>query len=51
MKQVIQDNIYYLIGEDDKILLKITLSDLPGDQITIETDEDVYSGPVKFLLK
>lgn len=51
MKQVITDNTYYLLDEEGKVLLKITLTDVPGNQIIAETSEDVFEGPVKFLLK
>lgn len=49
MKQEIKDNSYYLLDEDGKVLLKLTPSDLPGNQVVIETDTEVYAGPIKFL--
>lgn len=49
MKQEIKDNTYYLIDEVGKILLKVTPSDLPGNQIIIETEKEVYAGPVELL--
>lgn len=49
MKQEIRDNSYYLIDEDGNVLLKLTPSDLPGDQIVIETEKEVFAGPVRFL--
>ena len=49
MKQEIRDNSYYLLDEDGTVLLKITPSDLPGDQVVIETVQEVFVGPVKFI--
>ena len=49
MKQEIKDNSYYLTDEDGKVLLKLTPSDLPGNQVVIETETEVFAGPVKFL--
>ena len=49
MKQEIRENIYYLLDEDGKVLLKITPTDMPGNQIIIETEKEVYAGPIKFI--
>ena len=49
MKQEIKDNVYYLIDEKGNVLLKLTPSDLPGNQVVIETDKEVYSGPISLL--
>ena len=49
MKQEIRENIYYLLDEDGNILLKITPTDMPGNQIIIETEQEVYAGPIKFI--
>lgn len=49
MKQEIRDNTYYLIDENGKILLKLTPSDIAGNQIVIETNKEVYAGPVELL--
>ena len=49
MKQEIRENIYYLLDEDGNVLLKITLTDMPGNQIIIETEQEVYAGPIKFI--
>ena len=49
MKQEIRDNSYYLLAEDGKVLLKLTPSDLPGNQVVIETEQEVYAGPIKFI--
>ena len=49
MKQEIRENIYYLLGEDGNVLLKITPTDMPGTQIVIETEREVYAGPIKFI--
>ena len=49
MKQEIRENIYYLLDEDGNVLLKITPTDMPGNQVIIETEREVYAGPVKFI--
>ena len=49
MKQEIRENSYYLLDEDGKVLLKITPSDLPGNQVIIEIEQEVYAGPIKFI--
>ena len=49
MKQEIRENSYYLLDEDGKVLLKITPSNMPGNQVIIETDQEVYAGPIKFI--
>lgn len=49
MNHYIEDNIYYLVNEQGDILLKITPTDLPNNQIVLETKESVFSGPVDFL--
>ena len=49
MKQEIRENSYYLLDEDGKVLLKITPTDMPGNQVIIETEQEVYVGPIKFI--
>ena len=49
MKQEIRENSYYLLDEDGKVLLKITPTDMPGNQVIIETEQEVYTGPIKFI--
>ena len=49
MKQEIRENGYYLLDEDENVLLKITPTDMPGNQIVIETEREVYAGPIKFI--
>ena len=49
MVQEIKDNIYYLKDNKGNILLKITPSEIPGNQVIIETDKEVYSGPISLL--
>ena len=49
MKQEIRENSYYLLDEDGNVLLKITPTDMPGNQIIIETEREVYAGPIKFI--
>ena len=49
MKQEIRENSYYLLDEDGKVLLKITPTDMSGNQVIIETEQEVYAGPIKFI--
>ena len=49
MKQEIKDGIYYLMTDDGKTLLKITPSDMPGNQVIIATEQEVYAGPVSLI--
>ena len=49
MKQEIRENSYYLLDEDGNVLLKVTPTDMPGNQIIIETEREVYAGPIKFI--
>lgn len=50
MTQEIKDGSYCLVDNDNgKVLLKVTPSDLPGNQVVIETENEVFAGPVKFL--
>ena len=49
MKQEIRENSYYLLDEDGKVLLKITPTDIPDNQVIIETEQEVYAGPIKFI--
>ena len=49
MKQEIKDGIYYLTTDDGKTLLKIATSDMPGNQVIIETEQEVYAGPVSLI--
>jgi len=49
MKQEIKDNSYYLTDDDGNVLLKLTPSDMPGNQVVIETNKEVYAGPISLL--
>ena len=49
MKQEIRENSYYLLDDDGNVLLKLTPTDMPGNQVIIETEREVYAGPVKFI--
>ena len=49
MKQEIRENIYYLLDEDGNVLLKIIPTDMPGNQVIIETEREVYAGPIDFI--
>ena len=49
MTHYIEGNTYYICGIDGKTLFSITLSDAPGEQIIIETQNEVYSGPIELI--
>ena len=50
MTHEIKDNIYYLYDVDGKQVLKIQLyEDISSNQIVIETNKEVYAGPVELL--
>ena len=49
MKQEIKEGIYYLTDDKGNLLLKITPSEIPGNQVIIETQKEVYSGPISLL--
>ena len=49
MKQETSESIYYLLDEEGNVLLKITTTAMPGNQIIIETEREVYAGPIKFI--
>jgi len=49
MYHIIKDDIYYLYSEDNIELMKIELTDIPGDQVVITTSDEIYAGPIKFI--
>ena len=49
MKQEIRENSYNLLDEDGNVLLKITSTDMAGNYIIIETEQEVNAGPIKFI--
>lgn len=49
MKQEIRDGIYYLMTDNGKVLLKIRPIDFPGYQVEIETEKEVYVGPISLI--
>ena len=49
MKHYIEGNIYYICGSKGEILFKLTLTDIPSDQVIIETKKEVYAGPISLL--
>lgn len=49
MKHYIKDNIYYLEDIDGNVVLKIKLVDSIGNQIILETEKEIYSGPVELI--
>jgi hypothetical protein len=49
MKQYIKDEVYYLVDDQGKVLLKLTPTSLPNNQIELETEKSVFSGPIEFM--
>ena len=50
LKHYIEGNNYKIVNELNNMVLSIELiQDLPGDQIILKTDKEVYAGPIKFL--
>lgn len=49
MKHYIKDNIYYIEDIDGNVILKIKLVDSIGNQIILETEKEIYSGPVELI--
>lgn len=49
MKHAISENVYYIYNDDGHILFSIKITDLPGNQIVIYTDKEVYAGPIELI--
>lgn len=50
LKHYIEGNNYKIINELNNIVLSIELiQDLPGDQIILKTDKEVYAGPIELF--
>lgn len=49
MRHEIKGDSYYVFNDVGETLLKITLTDLPGDQFIIETPHEVYGGPAELI--
>lgn len=49
MRHEIKDDSYYVFNDAGETLLKITLTDMPGDQFIIETPNEVYAGPAELI--
>ena len=50
MRHFIQDNTYVIVDEKENIIFQLTLeSNFPNNQVTIKTNDEVYSGPLDFL--
>lgn len=50
MYQIIKDDKYYLYNDIGEELMTITFDNsLPGDQVVITTQDEVYAGPIKFV--
>ena len=49
MRSFIKDDIYYIV-DGDKELLKVQLvSEFPGNQIIISTENEIYAGPIELI--
>ena len=50
LKHYIEGNNYKIVNELNNIVLSIELiQDLPGDQIILKTDKEVYAGPIELF--
>ena len=49
MRHYIEDDTYYIVDNEEKVLLKIRIVDFPEYQVVMETEREVYAGPIKFL--
>lgn len=49
MKHAISENIYYIYNDDGHVLFSVKITDLPGNQIVIYTDKEVYAGPIELI--
>lgn len=50
LKHYIEGNNYKIVNELNNMVLSIELiQDLPGDQIVLKTDKEVYAGPIELL--
>ena len=49
MRQEIRDNVYYVKSDDDREMMRVELTDLPGDQVIITTPFEVYAGPIGLI--
>ena len=50
LKHYIEGNNYKIVNELNNMVLSIELiQDLPGDQIILKTDKEVYAGPIELF--
>lgn len=49
MKHAISENVYYIYNDDGHVLFSVKITDLPGNQIVIYTDKEVYAGPIELI--
>lgn len=49
MKHSLENDVYVIEDDNGKPLMTIRLTDEPGNQVIIETDKEVYSGPISLL--
>ena len=49
MKHYIKDDTYYILDNNDEIILTIELTEMPGNQIVLTTAKEVYAGPINLL--
>lgn len=43
------NNEYEILTEDGQVVFTVKITDKPGNQIIIETDTEVFSGPIQLL--
>lgn len=49
MDHEIIDNVYLIYDEEGDIILSISLTAKPNNQIVIRTKKEVYAGPIDFI--
>ena len=49
MTHYIKDDIYYIVDNEGKVLLKVRPIDFPGYEVEIETEKEVYVGPISLI--
>lgn len=49
MTHIITDNTYIVKDVNGEVLLTITLTDEPGNQVVIRTKSEVYAGPISLI--
>lgn len=49
MEHYIKDDTYYIVDDEGKVLLKVRPIYFPGYEVEIETEKEVYVGPISLI--